>query len=179
MADDFGIDAANHVGLAGGEGGHAGGGVVDDEGFDFVDMAVLPEVIGIFAREVANAVLGFFHDIWAGADGVVWLAVGGLDDEMIIGHQKRKIGVGSVEGEEDFVLAVGGDIGDAAQDSERAGFGVFVAVAADGGDDIGGGDIFAVAESRAAAQLKGPFGASVVGGLERFGEQPDGLAVGA
>ena len=88
---------------------------------------------------------------------------------MIVGGDIGEVGRAALQREDHRLLAVGLDVGDDVERRLDRRLRILAAVIIVGLDDVVGGDVLAVVEGRALAQLEHPLGGAV-GGLEALGQ---------
>ena len=125
----------------------------------------------VLGAQEADALLGDLDLVRAGADagiGGVHAAVR-LDHDVVIGQQQRQVGVRRLQLDQHHPCAVGLDRLDAAEDAEGARLRLLVGMALDRRHHVGGGQLLAVVEGDALADLELP-GQRVVAGAPGFGQ---------
>ena len=84
------------------------------------------------------------------------VAPGGTDEDMVVAHQERKVGVAALQGDRDAMRSIRLDRLDSAENSLCRGLGIVGEMMPEGVDDIPGVERLAVVELDALANLEHP-----------------------
>lgn len=154
----FRFDAVDEVHLPGGKRRNARRGVIHDDDFDAVDIAAVRAPVGgvlfkgrTYTGFVACELVG------SGADRrsrIIDAAVR-LNDEVIVGQQKRQVGI-AFHQRQDEIAGLFLNCLHGAHKSQRARFGAFVGVPLQGCDHVCNGEFPAIVERNVLSNLERP-----------------------